>query len=121
MDKKYLCLFDKNGEQLKKELKRRGIHIPPWEYNAPRAIAEIIYKDAFDCGKDSQQDTSSPRVEPETQDYLLTDDYNEIKYCISLTTKQKAFWDWLKVNDILPDSYYIETLDRDIIKVGLIK
>ena len=121
MDKKYLCLFNKNEEQLKKELKRRGIFIPPYEYSTQRAIAEIIYKDAFDCGKDFTQNTSSPQIESETTDYLLTSDWDNNRYQICLTDEQKAFWDWLEANDILPDTCCLETWDKDVIKVGRIK
>lgn len=121
MDKKYLCLFNKNEEQLKKELKRRGIFIPPYEYSTQRAIAEIIYKDAFDCGKDSKQNASSPRIESETTDYLLTSSWGDNRYQIPLTNEQKAFWDWLEVNSILQDACSLETWDREVIKVGRIK
>ena len=121
MDKKYICLFDKNDEQLRKELRRRGINLPSWEYSTQRAIAEIIYKDGYDCGKNSPRNTSSPQIESETTDYLLTCDWDNNRYQIPLTEEQKAFWDWLEANDILPDTCCLETWDRDVIKVGRIK
>lgn len=124
MDKKYLCLFNKNEEQLKKELKRRGIYLPSWEYSTQQAIAEIIYKDAFDCGKNpspSNHCPLPPTPEPEVQDYSLTHNYYEKKYHISLTTEQKALLDWLIIHNFIVSDADFEDWDDDVIEVGRIK
>lgn len=124
MDKKYMCLFDKNDEQLRKELRRRGISLPSWEYSTQRAIAEIIYKDGYDCGKNPSSNNHCPlppKPEPEIQDYSLIHNYYEKKYHISLTAEQKAFWDWLIDNDFIVSDADFEDWDDDVIEVGRIK
>ena len=124
MDKKYMCLFDKNDEQLRKELRRRGIHIPSWEYSTQRAIAEIIYKDGYDCGKNPSSNNHCPpppMPEPETQDYSLIHNYYEQKYHVYLTAEQKAFWDWLSTHDFIVSDADFEEWNNDVIEVGRIK
>ena len=123
MDKKYMCLFDKNEEQLRKELKRRGIHIPSWEYSTQRAIAEIIYKDAFDCGKNPSPNNHCPlppKPEVEIRDYLLMNDILGSTYQVSLTAEQKKFWDWLAEKGFFRATSHIEHWYKPI-EVGRIK
>jgi len=111
MDKKYMCLFNKNDEQLKKELQRRGIHLPSWEYSTQRAIAEIIYKDGYDCGKNPASNTPCPlppTPEVEIRDYLLMNDILGSTYQVSLTAEQKKFWDWLAEKGFLRSTSHIE-------------
>ena len=45
-NKKVMCLFKKEREQLIKEARRRGLVFE----NPEQAIAEIIWKDAYDVG-----------------------------------------------------------------------
>jgi hypothetical protein len=124
MDKKYMCLFNKNDEQLRKELQRRGIHLPSWEYSTQRAIAEIIYKDGYDCGKNPSSNNRPPlppKPEIEIHDYLLINNCHDEKYRVSLTTEQKAFWDWLNNHGFIYSDTYIEKWLEGVIEVGCIK
>ena len=124
MDKKYMCLFNKNDEQLRKELQRRGIHLPSWEYSTQRAIAEIIYKDGYDCGKNSPPNNHCPlppTPEPEIQDYSLIHNYYEKRYHVSLTTEQKALWNWLNIYNFIVSDADLEEWDDDVIEVGRIR
>lgn len=123
MDKKYLCLFNKNDEQLRKELQRRGIHLPSWEYSTQRAIAEIIYKDGYDCGKNPSSNKPCPpppTPEPEIQDYSLIHNYYEQRYRVSLTAEQKAFLEWLSIHNFIVSDADLEEWDDDVIEVGRI-
>ena len=131
-NEKVLCLFNKNNEQLDKELARRGIPLTtglhPYRENKvcsrERAIAEIIYKDAFDCGR-AESSAICPngcKGKPEVEDYFLH--INEIDnptFNITLTDEQVAFFEWLVDEEILDSGLVsLEPASR-IINVGRIE
>lgn len=121
-------LFTKSPEHINKEMIRRGISYHSGACQAEK-VARIIWKDAYDAGvndarhglvKDSISNLK-PTSEPETQDYLLTNDYHDEKYRISLTTEQKALWDWLSQHNFIDSETYLEKWGEDVIEVGRIK
>lgn len=121
-------LFTKSPVHIDKELNRRGLSY----YSGARQtekVARIIWKDAYDAGvndarrglvKDSISKLKST-MEPETQDYLLANDYHDEKYRISLTAEQKALWDWLSQHNFIDSETYLEKWGEDVIEVGCIK
>lgn len=121
-------LFTKSPEHIDKEMNRRGISYYSGACQAEK-VARIIWKDAYDAGvndarrglvKDSISNPKSTS-EPETQDYLLTNDYHDEKYRISLTAEQKALWDWLSQHNFIDSETYLEKWGEDVIEVGRIK
>ena len=120
-------LFSQTNEHLRKEMVRRGIgHL--FSTNKAENAAKIIWKDAYDAGvNDSRHNTANCSIsapmpkEPETQDYLLANDYHDKRYHISLTAEQKAFWDWLNGHNFIDSEAYLENWGDDVIEVGRIK
>lgn len=120
-------LFSQTNEHLRKEMVRRGIS-SPFSTNKIENAARIIWKDAYDAGvNDSRHNTADYSAytpmpkESETQDYLLANDYHDEKYRISLTTEQKALWDWLSQHNFIDSETYLEKWGEDVIEVGRIK
>lgn len=122
MNEKVMNVFNKNNEQLDKELARRGI---PLTVSGPRqrregkvkvcsrerAIAEIIYKDAYDCGRGNPINTDCPvncrgKAEPETIEYEIYDCIREDRYKAELTEDQIRLLDWLSEKNLLGEVEY---------------
>ena len=111
MNEKVMNVFNKNNEQLDKELARRGIPLTtghrPYRENKicsrERAIAEIIYKDAFDCGRSEASHTCPEGCEgkPSYQEYFFKDHEEDTTYKLSLTEKQASVFEWLLSEYIL--------------------
>ena len=113
-NEKVLCLFKKNTQQIEKEAQRRGIST----YNPVNGcksrehmIAEIIYKDAYDCGRGNPVDTTCPancrgKVEPETTEYEIYDCIREDRYKAELTEDQIRMLDWLSEKNLLGEVEY---------------
>lgn len=132
MNEKVMNVFNKNNEQLDKELARRGIPLTtghrPYRENKicsrERAIAEIIYKDAFDCGRSEASHTcpNGYKGKPEVENYFLR--INEIDnptFNIALTDEQVAFFEWLVEEEILDSGLVSLEPAFRIINVGRIK
>ena len=132
MNEKVMNVFNKTNEQLDKELTRRGIPLstgfcPRREVKVcsrERAIAEIIYKDAFDCGR-SESSATCPngcKGKPEVENYFLR--INEIDnptFNVALTAEQVALFNWLVEEEILDSGLVsLEPASR-IINVGRIE
>ena len=133
MNEKVLNVFNKNNEQLDKELARRGL---PYQLRSStvkqgkfmvsreRAIAEIIYKDAFDCGRSEASHTCPEgcKGKPKVENYCLH--INEIDnptFNIALTDEQVAFFNWLVEEEIFDSGFVsLEPFSR-IINVGRIE
>lgn len=121
-------LFTKSPEHIDKEMIRRGLSYYSGVCQAEK-VARIIWKDAYDAGVNDARrglaENSIPKQktmqEPETQDYLLTNDYHDEKYRISLTAEQKALWDWLSQHNFIDSETYLEKWGEDVIEVGRIK
>lgn len=111
---KMLCLLMKNGEQIEKEAKRRGISLYCESDNSvksnksrERLIMEIVYKDAYDDGRNNPVDTTCPencpgRAVPEYTAYRIVSEHNYM-FRIELTAEQKHLLDWLAQKDLLSD------------------
>ena len=122
-------LFTKSPEHINKEMKRRGLSYCSHNSQEEK-IVRIIWKDAYDAGvNDARRGLAEnpiskpkPTPEPETQDYLLTDDFCDERYRISLTAEQRALWSWLSNHGLIDsDTYHLEALEENIIEVGRIK
>jgi hypothetical protein len=124
---KVLCLFSKNTQQIEKEAQRRGISTYT-KVNGCKSrehmIAEIIYKDAFDCGRSEASQTcpNGCKGKPEVENYFLH--INEIDnptFNVALTDEQVAFFEWLVEEEILDSGLVsLEPASR-IINVGRIE
>ena len=114
MNEKVMNVFNKNNEQLDKELARRGIPLTvscsrQWKgervtlVSRERAIAEIIYKDAFDCGRSEASHTCPDGCEgrPAYRDYFFKDHEEDTTFKLSLTEKQASVFEWLLSEYIL--------------------
>ena len=114
MNEKVMNVFNKNNEQLDKELARRGIPLTvscsrQWKgervtlVSRERAIAEIIYKDAFDCGRSEASHTCPEGCEgrPAYRDYFFKDHEEDTTFKLSLTEKQASVFEWLLSEYIL--------------------
>ena len=134
MNEKVMNVFNKNNEQLDKELARRGIPLTvscsrQWRgehatvVSRERAIAEIIYKDAFDCGH-SEASHSCPegcKGKPKVENYFLRDHAEETCWNIALTEEQVRLIEWLLMENILcPECVSFEQVSR-VINVGRIE
>ena len=133
MNEKVMNVFDKNNEQLDKELTRRGLpyqvhsftlHRGKSMISRERAIAEIIYKDAFDCGR-AESSAVCPngcKGKPEVEDYFLhINEMDNPTYNVALTDEQVAFFEWLVEEEILDSGLVsLEPASR-IINVGRIE
>ena len=127
---KMLCLLTKNIEQIEKEAKRRGILLHYKSNNSAQAnksrerlIMEIVYKDAYDDGRNNPVDTTCPencpgRAVPEHTAYRILDEHHYM-YRIELTEEQKRLFDWLAQKDLLSDCY-IEEWDSNYDDCGKI-
>lgn len=127
MNEKVMNVFNKNNEQLDKELARRGIPLTtghrPYRENKicsrERAIAEIIYKDAFDCGRSEASHTCPEGCEgkPTYRDYFFKDHEEDTTFKLSLTEKQASVFEWLLSEYILNAdvfSFYPASQVKDI-------
>ena len=112
MNEKVMNVFNKTNEQLDKELTRRGIPLstgfcPRREVKVcsrERAIAEIIYKDAYDCGRGNPIDTTCPEGcegRPTYKEYFFEDHEGDTAFKLSLTEKQASVFEWLLSEYIL--------------------
>ena len=121
-------LFNKSPEHINKEMRRRGLSYHCYEDQTEK-VARIIWKDAYDAGVNDARHglaensvaKQNPTQEPETQDYLLSNDYHDEKYRVSLTAEQKAFWYWLNDHNFIDSETYLEKWGEDVIEVGRIK
>lgn len=115
-NEKVLCLFSKNTQQIQKEAQRRGISTYTnvnGNKSRERMIAEIIYKDAYDCGRGNPVDTTCPancrgKAEPETAEYEIYDCIREDRYKVELTEDQIRLLDWLSEKNLLGEVEYCE-------------
>lgn len=130
MNEKVMNVFNKNNEQLDKELARRGIPLTvscsrQWKgervtlVSRERAIAEIIYKDAFDCGRSEASHTCPDGCEgrPAYRDYFFKDHEEDTTFKLSLTEKQASVFEWLLSEYILNAdvfSFYPASQVKDI-------
>ena len=126
MNDKVMNVFNKNNDQLEKELARRGlpynIHTPCYSkemISRERAIAEIIYKDAYDCGRSEASHTCPEGCEgkPTYQDYFFKDHEENTVFKLSLTEKQASVFEWLLFEYILNGdvfSFYPASQVKDI-------
>lgn len=114
-NKKVMCLFKKEREQLIKEAQRRGLTYE----NAEQAIAEIIWKDAYEAGvNEAKRSFTLNQITP-TKMYRFYDSYSEINYRISINKEQANAIQW--VIDILNDpAYELTEWNDDFIDVGRI-
>ena len=133
MNEKVMNVFNKNNEQLDKELARRGLPYQTHSFTAKhgksmisreRAIAEIIYKDAFDCGR-AESSAVCPngcKGKPGVEDYFLhINEMDNPTYNVALTDEQVAFFEWLVEEEILDSGLVsLEPASR-IINVGRIE
>ena len=133
MNEKVMNVFNKNNDQLDKELARRGLPYQTHSFTAKhgksmisreRAIAEIIYKDAFDCGR-AESSAVCPngcKGKPEVEDYFLhINEMDNPTYNVALTDEQVAFFEWLVEEEILDSGLVsLESASR-IINVGRIE
>ena len=131
MNDKVMNVFNKNNDQLEKELARRGlpytIYTPCYSkeiISRERAIAEIIYKDAFDCGR-AESSAVCPngcKGKPEVEDYFLhINETDNPTFNVALTDEQVAFFEWLVEEEILDSGLVsLEPASR-IINVGRIE
>ena len=127
MNEKVMNVFNKNNEQLDKELARRGIPLTtghrPYRENKicsrERAIAEIIYKDAFDCGRSEASHTcpNGCKGKPTYKEYFFKDHEEDTTFKLSLTEKQASVFEWLLSEYILNAdvfSFYPASQVKDI-------
>ena len=133
MNEKVMNVFNKNNDQLDKELARRGLPYQTHSFTAKhgksmisreRAIAEIIYKDAFDCGR-AESSAVCPngcKGKPEVEDYFLhINEMDNPTYNVALTDEQVTFFEWLVEEEILDSGLVsLEPASR-IINVGRIE
>ena len=117
---KAMTLFTKTNEQLRKELERRGLsHHAGGSSNA--MIANIIWKDAYDEGRnDEKRYSRCPMVEERTSEYMLVDEEGT-RYKMTLTDDQIAFWNWLYNHDMLNPDIEMNPFDETYTTVGRIK
>lgn len=134
MNEKVMNVFNKNNEQLDKELARRGIPLTvscsrQWRgervtiVSRERAIAEIIYKDAYDCGRSEASHTCPEgcKGKPKVENYFLRDHAEETCWNIALTEEQVKLIEWLFMENILcPECVSFEPVSR-VINVGRIE
>lgn len=114
-NKKVMCLFKKNLGQLIKETRRRGLVYE----NAEQAIAEIIWKDAYDAGFNDGKCLIVRNETTPTKMYRFYDSYSGINYRISINKEQANAIQW--VIDTLNDpAYELTEWNDDFIDVGKI-
>lgn len=129
MNEKVMNVFNKNNEQLDKELARRGIPLTtchhPYNKNKicsrERAIAEIIYKDAFDCGR-SEAGRTCPegcKGKPIYKLFRLYDITDDRIYRLELTLEQYQGMKWL-INVMELDFELTEWEEESFVDVGQI-
>ena len=115
-NEKVLCLFSKNTQQIEKEAQRRGISTYT-KVNGCKSrehmIAEIIYKDAYDCGRGNPINTDCPancrgKAKPETAEYELLDLCENIRYRLELTEEQVRLMHWLDNKAMLCEHEFTE-------------
>lgn len=113
-NEKVLCLFSKNTQQIQKEAQRRGISTYTnvnGNKSREHMIAEIIYKDAYDCGRGNPVNTTCPancrgKAKPETVEYEIYDCIREDRYKVELTEDQIRLLDWLSEKNLLGEVEY---------------
>lgn len=115
-NEKVLCLFSKNRQQVEKEAQRRGISTYTTTNGCKsreHMIAEIIYKDAYDCGRGNPINTDCPancrgKAKPETAEYELLDLCENIRYRLELTEEQVRLMRWLYNKGMLCEHEFTE-------------
>lgn len=114
-NKKVICLFKKEREQLIKEAQRRGLTYE----NTEQAIAEIIWKDAYEAGVNEAKRSFTPNQITPTKMYRFYDSYSGINYRISINKEQANAIQW--VIDTLNDpAYELTEWNDDFVDVGKI-
>ena len=101
---KVLCLFHKDYKQLKKEMERRGMVYETRE----KAIAKVIWKDAYDVGVTEGKYFAAldgiarnyptnccEKAKPEVNEYCLYDINDDRRYRLELTEEQVSAFEWL--------------------------
>ena len=117
---KAMTLFHKTNEQLRKELERRGLSHHAGG-SADAMIANIIWKDAYDEGRnDEKRYSRCPAVDEKTSEYMLVDEEGT-RYKMTLTDDQIAFWNWLYNHDMLNPDIEMNPFDETYTTVGRIK
>lgn len=112
---KVMSLFKKNRAQLIKETRRRGLSFE----STTQAIAEIIWKDAYDTGvNDGKHLITRSQIAP-TKMYRFHDNHSRTDYRISINKDQVNAIQW--VIDTLNDpEYELTEWNNDFIDVGRI-
>lgn len=114
-NEKVMSLFRKNGAQLHKEAQRRGLTFRSTE----QAIAEIIWKDAYDAGVNDGKCSLTRSQTVPTKLYIFHDNYSKTDYRISINKDQVNAIQW--VIDTLNDpEYELTEWSNDFIDVGRI-
>ena len=105
-NEKVMSLFKKNRAQLIKEARRRGLSFE----STTQAIAEIIWKDAYDAGVNDGvikgRNQSAPTfkdVKPEVHEYCLHCFDSGMNYRFELTEEQVKVIEWMIDNEFLTD------------------
>ena len=109
-NEKVMSLFKKNRAQLIKEARRRGLVFQ----NTEQAIAEIIWKDAYDAGVIKGRNQSNPTfkdAKPEVREYCLHNVDNAMKYRFELTEEQARVIEWMIDYEFLTDVEFSEWCD----------
>ena len=114
-NEKVMCLFKKERKQLFKEARRRGIVYKTEE----QAIANIIWKDAYDAGVNDGKHLLTRNQTAPTKLYVFHDNYSRTDYRISINKDQANAIQW--VIDTLNDpEYELTEWNNDFVDVGRI-
>ena len=106
-NRKVMSLFKKNRAQLIKETRRRGITFE----NTEQAIAEIIWKDAYDAGvNDGKHSLTRSQIAP-TKMYCFHDITEDIKYRLKLTDGQVRVIEWMIDSEFITNVELFEWYD----------
>ena len=113
-NEKVMSLFRKNRAQLIKEAQRRGLSFE----STTQAIAEIIWKDAYDAGHNegviegrNQSASALNNTKPEVREYCFHDVAEDIKYRFELTDEQVRVIEWMIDNEFLTNVNLYELCD----------
>ena len=119
---KVMSLFKKNQAQLIKEAQRRGLSFE----STTQAIAEIIWKDAYDAGYNegviegrNQSASALNNMKPEVRKYCFHDFAEDIKYRLELTDEQVRVIEWMIDNEFITNVELSEWYDT-FVDVGRI-
>ena len=112
---KVMSLFKKNQAQLIKETQRRGLSFE----STTQAIAEIIWKDAYDAGVNDGKNLLTKSQIPPTKMYRFHDDYSGVDYRISINRDQANAIQWV-IDTMNDPEYELTEWSNDFVDVGRI-